>query len=74
MRAAGGDGRDDVVQVARDDDADRHLPVIRAVGRVERAAAGVEADFALHGGAEGALEGGGVEGADDGERRAEAGR
>ena len=29
------------------DDADRHLAVVRAVGRVERAAAGVEPDLAL---------------------------
>ena len=39
----------DVVDVARDDDADRHLAVVRAVGRVERAAAGVEAHLAADG-------------------------
>ena len=39
VRAADGDGRDHVVDVARDDDADRHLAIVRGVGRVERAAA-----------------------------------
>ena len=38
---------DELVHVARDDDADRRHPVVRGVGRVERAARGVEADLAL---------------------------
>ena len=38
--------RDDVVGVARDDEADRNLAVVGGVGGVERAAAGVEADLA----------------------------
>ena len=38
---------DELVHVARDDDADRRHPVVRGVGRVEGAAAGVEADLAL---------------------------
>ena len=41
-------GRDHVVGVARHDEADRHLAVVRAVGGVERAAAAVEADFAAN--------------------------
>jgi hypothetical protein len=45
LRAARGDRRDDVLDRARHDDADRHLAVERAVGRVERAAAAVEAHF-----------------------------
>ena len=38
----------DVGFVERDDEADRDLPVVRRVGRVERARAGVEAHFAAH--------------------------
>jgi hypothetical protein len=30
-------GRDHVVYIAWDDDADRHLPVVRRIGRIERA-------------------------------------
>ena len=41
-----GNRGDDVVHIARDYDADRHLPVIRAVGRVKCAAAIVESHFA----------------------------
>ena len=44
--AAFGDGGDDVVDAPGDDDADRHLPVVRGVGGVECAAAAVEADLA----------------------------
>ena len=44
--AADGDGRDHVLDVPGDHDADRHLAVVRAVGRVEGAAAGVEPDLA----------------------------
>ncbi len=40
--------RDDIVFVAGNDDADGHLAVVGAVGRVERAAAAVEADLAAH--------------------------
>jgi hypothetical protein len=40
------------VDVARDDDADRRHPVVRGVGRVESAAAGVEPDLAFDRGAE----------------------
>ena len=36
-----------VVGVARNDEADRHLAVVRAVGRVERAAAAIEPDLAV---------------------------
>ena len=43
---------DELVHVARDDDADRRHPVVRGVGRVEGAAAGVEADLALDRGAQ----------------------
>ena len=48
VRAAGLDRRDDVVRVARDDDADRHLTVVGGVGGVQRAAARVEADLAAN--------------------------
>ncbi len=44
--AADAHGLDHVLDVARDDDADRHLAVVGGVGRVERAAAVVEADLA----------------------------
>ena len=44
---------DELVHVARDDDADRRHPVVRGVGRVEGAAAGVEPDLALDRGARG---------------------
>src|SRR5262249_33880123 len=43
---------DELVDVARDDDADRRHPVVRGVGRVEGAAPGVEADLAFDRGAE----------------------
>ena len=38
--------RIDVVGIPRDDDADRKLAVVRGVGRIQRAAAGVEPDVA----------------------------
>ena len=44
--AAGGERRDDIVVAARDDDTDGDLAIAGAVGGVEGAAAGVEADFA----------------------------
>ena len=43
--AANGDGREHVFFVARNDHSDWHLAVVGAVGRVESAAAGVEADL-----------------------------
>ena len=45
-RAARRHRRDHIVRVAGDDEADRDLAVVGAVGRVERAAAAVEADLA----------------------------
>ena len=47
MLAAQRNGRDDVFDSPRNDDADRHLAVVRGVGRIERPAAVVEAHFAL---------------------------
>ena len=47
--AAGRHGGDDVVGVAGHDDADRHLPVVGRVGRVERAAGRVEPHLAPDG-------------------------
>ena len=43
---ARGDRRDDIVDALRHDDADRHLPVVRRVGRIQGAAAVVEAHLA----------------------------
>jgi hypothetical protein len=40
--------RDDIVDGAREDDADRHLAVDGEVVRVQRAAAGVEPDLAFY--------------------------
>ncbi len=54
--------RDQIVRVPRADDADRHLPVVRGVGRIDRPVAGVEAHLAAHRGAEVGLEGDGVAG------------
>ncbi len=54
--AAGGHRRDDIVDRARDDDADGHVAVVGAVGRVHRAGSGVETDFSGEGRAELALE------------------
>jgi hypothetical protein len=56
MLPARGDRRDDGIDRARDDDADRDLPVVGPVGRVERPAADVEAYFAVDGGEEVTLE------------------
>ena len=55
------DGGDDVVGVARNHDADRHLAIVRGVGRVQRARAVVEtnlaADFATKlGGEDGGID------------------
>ena len=41
------EGRDDVVNAARHHNADRHLPVVRGVGGIERAAAVIEAHLAF---------------------------
>ena len=57
MFAAEGDGGENIFFIARNDDADRHLAVIGAVGRVESAAAGVEADFSAQMAEERGLEG-----------------
>jgi hypothetical protein len=50
--AADLDGRDHVIGVARNDDADRDLPVVGGVRRVQRAVAGREQDLAAQGGPE----------------------
>jgi hypothetical protein len=46
----------DVVVVAREHDADGHVAVVRRIGGVHRAGAGVEADLAAQGGPERRLE------------------
>jgi len=46
--AAGRDGGHDVVERLRDHHADRHLPVIGAVGRIQGAAAGIEPHLAAN--------------------------
>src|SRR5215475_1740990 len=46
---AGRDGPDHVLFISRDHDADRNLPVVRRVGRVERAVARAEPDLAANG-------------------------
>jgi hypothetical protein len=50
------EGGGDVLRVPRDDDADRHLPVVRRVRGIEAAAAVVEADLASDRGIEGRRE------------------
>jgi hypothetical protein len=52
--------RDDVLDALRHDDSDRYLPVVRAVGRIERAVAGREADFACDPARQGARQCGGL--------------
>jgi hypothetical protein len=47
MLTAGRDGGDDVVVVAGNNDANRYLAVVGAVAGIERAAAIVEANFAM---------------------------
>jgi hypothetical protein len=59
--AAKGDGGEHVFFVPRNYDADRNLAIIGAVGRVEGAAARVEADFSTKMAAKGGFEHGGVE-------------
>ena len=44
--AAQGNGRENIVHVMGTNYADRHLPVVGSVGRVECAAAGIEANLA----------------------------
>ena len=59
------DGGDDVVRIARHDKTDGDLPVVRGVGRVQRAASAIEAHFAVHGAPELAVQfGGAFEGVD----------
>lgn len=60
MVAAEGNRRENVFLVARNYDADRNLAVIGAVGCVEGAAAGVEANFSAKVAAESGLERGSV--------------
>src|SRR5690348_10960548 len=43
-----GDSGDDIVRISWDDDSDRYLPIIRAVRRIERAAAIIKSHFAAH--------------------------
>ena len=45
MLARQRDGGDDVVRIAREDDADRNLAIVGGVGRVERARSVVESNF-----------------------------
>ena len=59
--AAGGDGGNDVVVVAREDDADRDLAVARAIGGVDRTGRIVEADFALNARTEGVGKSGSID-------------
>ena len=61
MVAAEGDGGEHVFFVARNDYADRDLAIVGAVGRVERASAGVEADLSSEMAVEGGFEGRGVD-------------
>ncbi len=42
------DGRDHIVQIAGNDDADGHLPIVGSVGRIQRTAAAIESHFAAH--------------------------
>src|SRR3954452_6543121 len=44
--AASRDGGEDIVNIFRDHDSYRNLTIVRTVGGIERAAAGVKADFA----------------------------
>jgi hypothetical protein len=46
--AADRERRDDIVGVARNHDTDRQLPVVRRIGRIERAATLAEAHLAAH--------------------------
>ena len=48
MLPAHGNGRNDVVDHLGDDDADRHLSIVRAIGGIERPAATVESDLAAN--------------------------
>ena len=61
-----GHRRHDVVDRPRDDDADRHLPVVGTVGGVECPAAGVEADLGRRGSPQVGLQGAGRFGSDGG--------
>ena len=61
MLTAEGNGGEDVFFVARNNDSDRDLAVVGAIGRVESAAAGVEADLSAKMAEERGLEGARVE-------------
>ena len=61
MVAADGNGGENVFFVARNYDSDWDLAIVGAVGRVEGAAAGVEANFSAKVAAEGGFKGGDVE-------------
>ena len=61
MIAAEGNGGENVFFIARNDDADRYLAVIGAVGCIESAAARVEAYFSAKVAAESGFERGSVE-------------
>ncbi len=58
--ACGRNRRDHVVRVARQNDADRHLPIIRSIRRVERAAAAIEAHISAQIAAQFSFERGGI--------------
>ena len=62
MVAAESDGSEHVFFIARDDYADWDLAIVRAIGGVEGAAAGVEADLSAEMPAEGGFEGVRVDG------------
>ncbi len=52
MAPRGQDNLGDVLHIARDHDADRHLAIVRTIGRVKRATAIIKADFAADFGAQ----------------------
>jgi hypothetical protein len=61
MVAAEGDRGKHIFFIARENDPDRYLAIVGAVGRVEGAATGVETDVSAKMAAEGGFERGGVE-------------
>jgi len=61
MFAAESDSGQDIFFVARNDDANRDLPVVGPVGRVQGAATRIEADFAAEMAAKSSLKCEGVE-------------
>jgi len=60
MFAAEGDRGENVFGIARDDDSDGNLTVVRTVGRIQGAGSGVESDFSSQMAAESGFEGGSV--------------